>query len=282
MHRTLFLGLASLAFVGCDSLLDPDSDGDGLTDAEEAEIGTDPEDADSDGDGMKDAWEYNIGLDPMDPDTDDDGVDDGTETKEGTNPLNPMSWAYREGDYPVGDCQLFPEDLEGLAAGPTYENSLVYDGNTYQWTTYQEGDLVTNDVLVDSYGQDFPLYSMCGNTVLLAIGAEWCPPCQDKAESLPELVEELSDYDWTPIEVLMEDNRGNQAEVDDMQRWQENYNLDTIPVIGPVDYDQYIQFYTEWDRDWGIPSLSVIGPDLRVMTVDNYYADRDIENYLAE
>ncbi len=302
MHRTIIIGFSALfALAACG---DQDSDGDGLLDSEEEELGTDPENADSDGDGMKDGWEVNIGLDPNNSDTDGDGVDDGTETREGTDPtntdtdgdgyddgaeysadsdpLNPMSYALEEGDYRVGDCQLWPEDVEGETAGPTYDHTYSYGGQNYSWTTYQEGDLVDNEVLFDSYGQDFPLWSQCGNTVLLAVGAEWCPPCQDKAEELTAIFEEYSDYDWTPVEVLMEDSRGNQSEVDDLQRWKETYELDRIPVVAPSDYDQYIDFYTFWDRDFGIPSLSVIGPDLRVMAVDDYWADANIESYLTE
>jgi thiol-disulfide isomerase/thioredoxin len=196
--------------------------------------------------------------------------------------LNAMSWGYREGDYRVGDCQLWPEDMEGVTAGPTYDNSLTYQGTTYTWTAYQAGDLVANDVFLDSFGQDFTMWSMCGNTVLLAVGAEWCPPCQDKAEDLPELFAEYSDYEWTPVEYLMEDRYGDPSEQDDLERWRDDYELDGMPVIGPSDYDQYVELYSYWDLDFGIPSLSVIGPDLRVMAVDDYWADRDIESYLDQ
>jgi hypothetical protein len=48
---------------------DRDSDGDGLTDEEEAELGTDPTDPDTDGDGVSDCREVNTyGTDPTDPD----------------------------------------------------------------------------------------------------------------------------------------------------------------------------------------------------------------------
>ncbi|WP_240360320.1 adventurous gliding motility protein AgmC [Pyxidicoccus caerfyrddinensis] len=57
-----------------------DTDGDGLTDAEEVTLGTDPNNPDTDGDGLTDGLEVNVGdTDPLDDDSDDDGVMDGTE-----------------------------------------------------------------------------------------------------------------------------------------------------------------------------------------------------------
>jgi Tol biopolymer transport system component len=68
-----------------------DSDGDGLTNAEEAKIGTDPFNPDTDGDGLSDGDEVlKYGTDPLNPDTDGDGLSDGDEVlKYGTDPLNP-------------------------------------------------------------------------------------------------------------------------------------------------------------------------------------------------
>ncbi len=57
-----------------------DSDGDGLSDAEEALLGTDPRNPDSDGDGLSDGEEVKIYFtDPLNPDTDYDGLSDGAE-----------------------------------------------------------------------------------------------------------------------------------------------------------------------------------------------------------
>ncbi|RKG86455.1 DUF11 domain-containing protein [Corallococcus sp. CA049B] len=57
-----------------------DADNDGLTDAEEAQHGTDPRNADTDGDGLSDGVEVHSGrTDPLDDDSDDDGVLDGNE-----------------------------------------------------------------------------------------------------------------------------------------------------------------------------------------------------------
>lgn len=60
-----------------------DSDEDGLSDDEEAELGTDPNNPDTDGDGVNDGDEVDCGTDPLDPndycgkDDDDDGSSGG-------------------------------------------------------------------------------------------------------------------------------------------------------------------------------------------------------------
>ena len=57
-----------------------DSDGDGLTNAQESLLGTDPANSDSDGDGLSDGEEYfNRFTDPTRADTDEDGLADGAD-----------------------------------------------------------------------------------------------------------------------------------------------------------------------------------------------------------
>lgn len=62
-----------------------DSDGDGLTDGEEKQLGTDPNNSDTDRDGVSDLQEVLLGTDPNNPDTDRDGVIDGHELRNGAN-----------------------------------------------------------------------------------------------------------------------------------------------------------------------------------------------------
>ncbi len=73
-----------------------DSDGDGLTNRQEAENGTDPLYWDTDGDGIGDWYEVFYGSDPCDPestpdtaDPDDDGLSNIFERELGTNPHDP-------------------------------------------------------------------------------------------------------------------------------------------------------------------------------------------------
>jgi uncharacterized protein YkwD len=65
-----------------------DSDADGLSDAQEKILGTDPFSDDTDRDGLSDLAETMVyHTDPLNPDTDADGVSDGNEVRWGTNPL---------------------------------------------------------------------------------------------------------------------------------------------------------------------------------------------------
>lgn len=64
-----------------------DSDGDGLSDAQEIEIGTDPDEVDTDNDELGDREEVVVyGTNPLEEDTDGDGYPDGSEVRNGYNP----------------------------------------------------------------------------------------------------------------------------------------------------------------------------------------------------
>jgi protocatechuate 3,4-dioxygenase beta subunit len=67
-----------------------DPDHDGLTNLQEFQLGTDPNNPDTDGDGISDGDEVNkFHTNPLNPDTEGDGIPDGLEIKLGTDPLNP-------------------------------------------------------------------------------------------------------------------------------------------------------------------------------------------------
>ncbi|HEO72324.1 MAG TPA: carboxypeptidase regulatory-like domain-containing protein [Candidatus Hydrogenedentes bacterium] len=90
-----------------------DSDGDGLTDEEEIELGTNPRNPDTDYDGMPDGWEVDNGLDPLDPrdakwDADGDGISnyqeflDETDPQDATDP-RPVYFVEVDGSDVAGD-----------------------------------------------------------------------------------------------------------------------------------------------------------------------------------
>lgn len=66
----------------------PDTDGDGLSDGDEVRFGSNPKKADTDNDGLRDGREADLGTDPLNPDTDGDGIKDGDEVSKGSDPLD--------------------------------------------------------------------------------------------------------------------------------------------------------------------------------------------------
>ncbi|MCO5069369.1 MAG: hypothetical protein M9910_11925 [Kiritimatiellae bacterium] len=75
--------------IGLEISDDPDNDG--LTNDQEASLGTDPQKSDSDGDGISDGDEVNTyHSNPLNPDSDNDGMRDGAEVNSGTSPTNEL------------------------------------------------------------------------------------------------------------------------------------------------------------------------------------------------
>ena len=68
-----------------------DCDYDGLSNTEEATLGTDPCDNDTDGDGLTDLRELQEGTDPLNPDSDGDGLRDADELFFNFDPNNPST-----------------------------------------------------------------------------------------------------------------------------------------------------------------------------------------------
>ena len=228
-----------------------DDDADGLTDADEARLGTDPDAADSDGDGQE----------------------DGDEVDAGTNPLWRWSRTYPQGDYLIGDCP----DLPSTNTGPTGSGNA----GGQNWDAYREGDVMHNlgEGGMDSYGQEVPLYAFCGNYTLVTQAAEWCGPCQELASTMASEMRTIRNGvpNFTFYEMLYQNNRGSAPGVAALSGWRDDFNLDGIPVVAPADN-------TADDMDWinatgGIPATLLVAPD---MTVIWSAADHPSQYYLTD
>jgi len=154
------------------SLPSGDYDHDGLTNAEEAALGTDPRNPDSDGDGMPDGWEIKWGLDPLNPadataDTDGDHVSNLREFQLGTCPTGiyrvemlPLDAnkyfhsAADDGSVVVQDSPLPDPDspLEWITAPDANGNRAVVPMPADNWNPPDAilADLQTSGVLLDA------------------------------------------------------------------------------------------------------------------------------------
>ena len=110
---------------GDPDFLDIDGDNDGLSDNEEADLGTDPNNPDTDGDGLGDREELEFGSDPLASDTDGDGINDGDEVLQGSDPANIDS-----------DSDGFNDDIDNCVSIPNDQSDADSDG---------VGDICDND-----------------------------------------------------------------------------------------------------------------------------------------
>jgi len=141
-----------------------DTDGDGLTDEEEAVLGTDPDEIDTDGDGFEDGEEVLAGTDPLNPDSDGDGLDDGEEVNtHGTDPTNPDTDGdgLSDGDevLSVGtDPNDADSDDDGLSDG--FE---VFTSFTDPNDPDTDGDEICDGIRADNDGDGIDPESDCVN-----------------------------------------------------------------------------------------------------------------------
>lgn len=110
-YAAVNIGQVKYLFSFDTALIDPDTDGDGLTDSEEATHGTDPDNPDTDGDGLSDYDEViTHGTNPLNPDSDGDTLLDGEEITQETDPhtsnLVAGSWAEMAAPASAADFSI--------------------------------------------------------------------------------------------------------------------------------------------------------------------------------
>jgi len=111
---------------------EPDSDGDGLTDAEETELGTDPNKADTDDDGRTDKEEVDGESDPLVADADEDGLNDGEEFAANTDPNNADTDGDGAADGLEVERETDPNDPTSFPIKPDDGDWLLTNTNVLQ------------------------------------------------------------------------------------------------------------------------------------------------------
>lgn len=139
-----------------------DSDGDGLSDAEEVAAGTDPNDADSDDDGVRDgdepSWDVDSDgdgvINALDPDSDNDGLFDGTELgNDCSNPATNPAAGTCVADADNGATTTNPLDADT-------DNGGVSDGSE---DTNLNGQIDPNELDPSDMGDDMAVVDTDGD-----------------------------------------------------------------------------------------------------------------------
>ncbi len=225
---------------------DLDADGDGLTNGEEAEMGTDPDNMDSDGDGYQDGHEVTEGSDPTD-----------AESKIYTG-----GWPYN----PDKDALSEPDWSSVAAVGAQVPRFTAVD---------QYGDTV------DLYD-----FASQGRPVVIDMGTKWCGPCKALAAYLSdgnmehlvwehESAEEGDYYPWWSAEyeglaervatgeiywltvLFSESASSGPASQADCEEWHTEFPNPAIPVLADSDLSLH-----DWIGVQSYPVLNLVDENM--------------------
>jgi len=230
------LGTADAAGETDTGLGGADEDDDGLSDAEEAELGTDPQVADTDGDGYRD---YD-------------------EVLEGSDPLDDTSWIYL-GHWPYNSDKDAIED-------PGWESTAAEGARIPRYRAVDQ-----HGQEVDLY--DFAGH---GRPVVLDVATWFCEPCKALAawfatgetreveefawwsEDYLPLRDMVANGDITWITVIY--SLGTPVSPEDVARWDETFPNEHIPVL--ADTDLVLQ---EWLEVRAMPRIDVLSEQMNLL-----------------
>jgi len=230
-----------------------DTDGDGVDDGDEVAAGTDPLNSDTDGDGLTDGEEAAAGTDPLNADTDGDGTSDADELSAGSDPLDSASKPYI-GGWPIDDCRA---EVEGTAAS----------SNTV-------GQVVSEFELMDQYGDTLRLYDFCDHAVLLVVSAEWCGPCQAYRSNQQDFWDAYHEDGLMIVDLLGENVSGNPPTQATLASWAAGH--DFAVVADP----NWTESFTGNFVTGAIPAVSLLAPGAVAVILDDFPSNADIEGAL--
>ena len=136
------------------------------------------------------------------------------------------------------------------------------------YASYLPGDLVGDVALVDEWGQRVTLWNACGLTVWLIVADEDSPELPQAVVQLASLWARHQAYTWTPLLVLRQGYDGAIPDAERLATWRESFGLSGVPVVAPASDAQRANL-AAFDLDGQDPSTSVLGQDLRALSVDD-------------
>lgn len=270
------LAASILLSPGCAEPNADDEDGSGAsgteTDETETETG-EPEPLDSDQDGLSDDEEAELGTDPLLKDTDADNYWDSWELIEGTDPLDIDSRIYTSWWPYNPDKDALPQGswaTASTAAGSPFPRHTFHDRHGELVDLYDFANFTIN-----STGQ--PAY------IIVDVSAQWCGPCHNMAywlggvvsestvpliEAYPTLPDKVHDLQVWWMTFIVEGGDSGPPDLADPQVWFQSHPDNYIPVFADVD-----QLVREHFSGGFYPFVFLLDPQLGIV-----HWDDDLEN----
>ena len=230
-----------------------DTDGDGLSDEEEAALGTDPMLVDTDGDNYWDSWEVNEGTDPLDPES---------RIYIGYWPYNPDKEELEQGSWASANTNV----------GTPLPRAEFLDQNNQLVDLY---DMGAND-----------------KYQVIDTSAQWCGPCHTVADWLsgsnsgtagqlqmqyPTVRDKVHDYKIMWLTFIVENQSGGPPTLSDSTSWATQHYDPHIPVLVDDTQGMRDKFVAG-----AFPTFFIAAPDMTVEffpTTDVYQALQFVNDY---
>ncbi len=161
------------------------------------------------------------------------------------------------------------------------KNQLRRKGN---YCSLKQGDLFPQIKLYDQFEEEVDIYDFANKDdkyILIEMGTVWCGPCHSLASWLTwgeneiknkpfwnekyNIIKDLIDNgDIYFITILYEDEFRDDATLETSREWYSTYPKDLIPILS--DSNKWLHSVI---RPTGIPAISLIGPDMRIINLSD-------------
>ena len=224
---------------------------------------------DSDGDGYSDIDELQFGTNPMDAE---DGI------YQGGWPYNAQKDKIKSTELPI----ICPGNIgcECISSDDCSNGNCTRVIRNELYCFPKVGDTFPRLISLDQFGEEVDLYDFAnqGKLIVIEMGASWCKPCQQLAAWFSYDDDSITKIRWWKDEyniikekvqsgevifvtILYEDSFHQNSSFDTVRDWYEKYPDDIIPVFS----DDYKELHY-WMKPNGLPCINVLDENMNLLT----------------